>query len=128
MGLTDEEIAKVKDEWEEKQRKKENEKEKEKEKEKETEGEKDKGRNDSDASKEKESNRGNSKSSKIATPLSTPKTPPSPAMAHERFALHRDFFAMRQAEHRKRRQAAQAKNLAPRLPGAPSGTLAEDKY
>ncbi|KAF8076081.1 VPS4-associated protein 1 [Lyophyllum atratum] len=120
-GLTDEEIAKVKEEWEEKQRKK-----KEKEKEKEKESEKNKDKKDSDGTKEKESKREDSKSPKIPSSSSTPKTPPTPL--HERYALHRDFFAMRQAEHRKRRQTAQAKDLAPRLPGAPSGTVSEEKY
>ncbi|GLB33501.1 putative AAA-ATPase Vps4-associated protein 1 [Lyophyllum shimeji] len=117
-GLTDEELAKVKEEWEEKQRRK-----KEKEKEKQGESDKDKDKKDS---QEKDTRREDSKSPKIPSSQSTPKTPPTPS--HERYALHRDFFAMRQAEHRKRRQAAQAKDLAPRLPGAPSGTLSEEKY
>ncbi|KAJ7591368.1 AAA-ATPase Vps4-associated protein 1-domain-containing protein [Mycena floridula] len=81
-ALSAEEIAKIKEEYEEKQRKK---AEKEKEKEK----------------------------AKVVTPAS-PATP-----SHEKFQLHRDFFAMRLQEHRKRRQTAQAKELAPRFPGVP---------
>ncbi|TRM68410.1 VPS4-associated protein 1 [Schizophyllum amplum] len=63
------------------------------------------------------------KASSPAPPGSMPSSPsPAPATpTHQRYALHRDFFAMRQAEHRKRRQAAQAKELAPRLPHAPWG-------
>ncbi|KAG5644586.1 hypothetical protein DXG03_008160 [Asterophora parasitica] len=119
MGSTDEEIAKVKEEWEEKQKKK---REKEKEKASDKDGDKDEEKKHGEGSKEKESKRENSTSPK--TPISTP----TPAPIHERYALHRDFFAMRQGEHRKRRQAAQAKDLAPRLPGAPRGMVSEEKY
>jgi hypothetical protein len=107
MGLSAEEIAKVKEEWEERQKQKlEKEKAKQKEKmdEKEKTGEKEK----KDNVKETES--------RTLTP-----TPPLPT--HQRFTLHRDFFAMRLSEHRKRRQMVQVKELAPRLPGAPRGGL-----
>jgi hypothetical protein len=50
-------------------------------------------------------------------------SPSPPTPAHQRYTLHRDFFAMRLAEHRKQRQTSQAKALAPRLPGAPRGGL-----
>ncbi|KAG6826793.1 hypothetical protein H0H92_014376 [Tricholoma furcatifolium] len=100
MGLTEEEIAKVKEEWEEKQRRK-----KEKEEDKEKEEEKD---------KEKEEKEAKDKDKTSTEPVVKKPT-------HERYALHRDFFAMRQSEHRKRRQAAQARELGPRLPGAPRG-------
>lgn len=112
LGLSEEEIAKVKEEWEERQRKR---KEKEKEKEKESEKGKDKEGEKKDTEKDEKS------------PSSTPKSSASPAPAststpsHQRYTLHRDIFAMRLADHRKRRQAAQAKELAPRLPGAPRG-------
>ena len=43
---------------------------------------------------------------------------------HKRYSLHRDFFAMRQAEHRRKRQTKQTQELAPRLPGAPHGSIA----
>lgn len=49
---------------------------------------------------------------------SAPATP-----THKRYSLHRDFYAMRQAEHRRRRKAKQTQELAPRLPGAPRGLL-----
>ncbi|KAG6907839.1 hypothetical protein DXG01_007221 [Tephrocybe rancida] len=116
--LSDEEIAKVKEEWEEKQKRK-KEKEKEDKEKKEKDGEKDKGKDKEDTKKD------GSKSPPMSGSL-TAKTPPAPV--HERYALHRDFFAMRQGEHRKRRQAAQAKDLAPRLPFAPRGAVDQDKY
>ncbi|TFK74493.1 DUF1742-domain-containing protein [Pluteus cervinus] len=115
MGLSPEELAKVKAEWEEKQKKK-AEKEKEKEKEKADEKEKDK---DKDKEKEKEKK----ESSKSPPPASTSSGTSTPAPTHERYTLHRDFFAMRLGEHRRRRQAAQAKEIAPRLPSAPTGNI-----
>jgi len=42
---------------------------------------------------------------------------------HKRYSLHRDFFTMRQAEHRRKRQTKQTQELAPRLPGAPRSLL-----
>ncbi|KAF9008783.1 VPS4-associated protein 1 [Cyathus striatus] len=106
--VTAEEIAKVKAEWEEKQKKKQ-----EKAEEKEKEKEKDEKGGDKKDGKGKEDDK-NKKDSKVAAPLAR-------AVGHEKYALHRDYFGMRQAEHRRRRQAAQAKELAPRLPGAPRG-------
>ena len=47
----------------------------------------------------------------------------SPTQTHGRYSLHRDFYAMRQAEHRRRRQTKQMQELAPRLPGAPHGSF-----
>jgi len=110
VAISAEEIAKVKAEWEEKEKKR-----KEKEKAKEKEKDKDKG-SDDNAGKEEES-----KSPKIPATPSTPQPP-----AHERYTLHRNFFTMRQDEHRRRRQATQAKELAPRLPAAPRGEV--EKY
>ena len=54
-------------------------------------------------------------------------SPPSGSSAaatstHKRYSLHRDFYAMRQAEHRRRGQTKQMQELAPRLPGAPRGS------
>ncbi|KAI0303096.1 VPS4-associated protein 1 [Russula brevipes] len=40
---------------------------------------------------------------------------------HKRYSLHRDFYAMRQGEHRRKRQTKQMQELVPRLPGAPHG-------
>lgn len=74
--------------------------------------------------KEKDASKDEAKNVKAAVPspssssLSTPGTP-----AHQKYTLHRDIFALRLAEHRKQRQTAQAKELAPRLPGAPRGSL-----
>ncbi|KAK7470971.1 hypothetical protein VKT23_002385 [Stygiomarasmius scandens] len=114
MELSAEEIAKVKEEYDERQRKKaEKEKDKEeKEKDKEKEGE----------NKEKEAEVKSKTKDKPAALSSTGAATP-PKATHERYTLHRDYFAMRLAEHRKRRQTAQAKDLAPRLPGVPKGNV-----
>jgi len=109
LGLSAEEIAKVKEEWEERQKKKQKEKEQtEKEK------DKDKEAKDKDEKKDDKSKSSTPKASTSPTPSPQPSTP-----THQRYTLHRDIFAMRLAEHRKRRQTTQAKELAPRLPGAP---------
>ncbi|KAF8665821.1 hypothetical protein AX16_000264 [Volvariella volvacea WC 439] len=121
-ALSPEEIAKVKEEWEAQQKKK-AEKQKEEAKAKEgkdgeTDAEKqNKGKNEQQGeSKSKESPKS---PHSVSSGSSTPSSP-----AHERYTLHRDFFAtsVRLAEHRKRRQTTQAKELAPRLPGAPQGS------
>lgn len=117
VGLSPDEIAKVKADWEERQaRKKEKDKEKEKEKEK---GKKD------DSGKAQEDKEGKSTEDRkaSATPPNTNSGPVTPRNTHERYTLHRDIFALRQAEHRKRRQIAQANALAPRLPQAPKAPL-----
>ncbi|KAI0676991.1 VPS4-associated protein 1 [Trametes maxima] len=116
MGLSTEEIAKVKAEWEERQKKK---AEKAKEKEKDKEKEKEKDKDDKEKSVDKESEK------KVPGSLSPPSssTPAPPTPTHQRYTLHRDIFSLRLAEHRRRRQAVQAKELAPRLPGAPMTPL-----
>lgn len=125
---TAEEIAAVKAEFEEKKKKKEAQEKEKKLKEK---SDEDSTKTDSAADKEK------------TTASMPPSVTPSPAPAgpsHKKYALHRDYYAsksteesqsvqsssvaerflvVRQTEHRKRRQAAQAKILAPRLPGVP---------
>ncbi|KAF8897228.1 VPS4-associated protein 1 [Infundibulicybe gibba] len=117
--LTSEEIAKVKEEWEEKQRQK---AERIKEKEREKEREKEKGKEAKDGDENKKSPSPDSKSLNGPPVHGSGSTTPA-APTHQKFILHRDFYAMRLAEHRKRRQMAQAKELAPRLPGAPQGSL-----
>lgn len=113
-GVTEDEIAKVKEEWEEKQRKNLERKKKAKEMSQKDDPKKD---DEKEASKS------------VPSSLSVSPSPaPTPTPTHERYALHRDYFAMRLAEHRKRKKAAQAKNLAPRLPGAPNGAVIEEKY
>ncbi|RXW25830.1 hypothetical protein EST38_g46 [Candolleomyces aberdarensis] len=79
-SVSPEEIAKIKQEWEEKQKKKQ-EKEKGKEDGKEKENGKDK-KSDAESSKE---------ASKSPTPAPAPTTPAAPT--HERYSLHRDFYA-----------------------------------
>jgi hypothetical protein len=120
-GLSAEEIAKVKQEWEDQQKlKMEREEAKKKDKD-----EKEKSNKDKEEGKNSESKDSSKKSSNVpgaCTPPSTTSATPTPT--HQRFTLHRDIFALRLSDHRKRRQAAQAKLLAPRLPGAPQGGLA----
>ncbi|KAJ7499222.1 VPS4-associated protein 1 [Mycena latifolia] len=116
--VSQEDIGKVIADWEDRQKRKKDKEEKEK-------ATKDK---DSKDSKDDDSAKvGKDTDSKDAA--GSPKFPGSfspksaPVPTHERFTLHRDIFSMRLGEHRKRRQAAQAKDLAPRLPGAPRGTF-----
>lgn len=128
----------MKEEWEEKQRRK---KEKEKEAAKAENEKKDEEKKDGNKeNKDKGDEAKEKKKEGPSSPVKAPSAPATPAPTHERYILHRDFFAsglkvfppsavrlinyaVRQAEHRRRRQAAQAKELAPRLPGAPSGSV-----
>lgn len=104
------EIDKAKKEWEEKQeRKKAKEKEKEREKSDDKKDDKDK---EKSVVKDKPTS---------PPPVSPPPTPP--ARSHQRYSLHRDVFAMRLAEQKKRRQTKAVKEVAPRLPGAPRSSL-----
>ncbi|KAI6047061.1 VPS4-associated protein 1 [Pisolithus marmoratus] len=120
-GASAEEIARVKQEWEEKQKKKKQEKEKGKEKEN---GDKTeelaKGQNDKEQATQKASEEPSDKRPE-APSAGQPMAPPRPT--HECYVLHRHVFDIRLAEHRRRRQAAQARTLAPRLPGTPSNTM-----
>ncbi|KAG1753738.1 DUF1742-domain-containing protein [Suillus paluster] len=114
IGVSLEEIAKVREEWEKKQKQK---KEKEKEKEKE------KADKDKTADEDEKKDDGKSdKSPKVPGSLPTSGSS-TPKPTHEKYVLHRDIFALRVSEHRRRRQTSQAKDLAPRLPGAPSSSL-----
>ncbi|KAH9938504.1 AAA-ATPase Vps4-associated protein 1-domain-containing protein, partial [Fomitopsis serialis] len=97
MGLSPEEIAKVKQEWEDRQKKKTKEKDK-----------------DASQDGDKKSDSTEDKDSKTF---------------HERYTLHRDIFALRLAEHRRRRQTAQAKDLHHGFrehPDQPSHPLLDD--
>ncbi|KIK30725.1 hypothetical protein PISMIDRAFT_26475 [Pisolithus microcarpus 441] len=109
VGVNAEEIARVKQEWEEKQKKK---REKEKGKE---DGENDKERAKQPASEEFLDKKPEAAS--VRQPIASPRP------LHERYVLHRRIFDLRLTEHRRRRQAAQVRTLAPRLPGTPSNTV-----
>ncbi|KAF8843171.1 DUF1742-domain-containing protein [Paxillus ammoniavirescens] len=126
IGASPEEIAKVKEEWEVKQRqKKEKErakKDKDKDQEKGTEG-KDKDNEADDGKKAEDSQEKKPEGTKAPSASSSGQSTPASRPTHERYILHRDIFALRAADHRRRRQLAQVKDLAPRLPGAPRGTL-----
>jgi len=114
-ALSAEEIAQVKADWEERQKRK-----GEKAKEKET--EKGKGEGEDDGESKDES----SKNKAIKTPPKATSPAPAPAsqqQSHEKYTLHRDIFTLRTGEHRKRKQTAQAKELAPKLPTAPQNTV-----
>jgi hypothetical protein len=113
--LSAEEIARVKADWEEKQKRKAG-KPKEKEAEKEKGDDKDGGKPKDESTKDKTTET----PPKITSPAPAP-TPQQPS--HEKYALHRDMFALRTAEHRRRKQTTQAKELAPRLPGAPRSAI-----
>ncbi|KAJ7233148.1 VPS4-associated protein 1 [Mycena haematopus] len=123
-ALSQEDIGKVVAEWEDRQKRK-----KEKEKADKEKADKDKSDKDKDKDAKAASDKDSKDIAKDKVENDSLKVPgslsPKPATTptHERFTLHRDMFSLRLGEHRKRRQAAQAKDLAPRLPGAPRGTL-----
>ncbi|KAF8558806.1 DUF1742-domain-containing protein [Imleria badia] len=138
-SVSPEEIAKVKQEWEEKQRQK-----KDKEKDKDKVQGKEGGQVDGEAKSDTEGTEGvpkdaegkeadvgtkaDSKQEKkpanaVIVPSASPSEEPTSRPTHERYVLHRDIFALRNTDHRRRRQAAQTKDLVPRLPGAPKSTL-----
>lgn len=104
--LSDAEIKKIAEEWEAKQKLK---KEKEKAESK-----------DKDAASESDAKKPTPPPpAPIPVPTSTSPSTPAPP-SHPQFALHRQIFAMRQNEARKKRQAAQVKQVAPKLLGLPS--------
>ncbi|KAI0698629.1 VPS4-associated protein 1 [Cytidiella melzeri] len=110
LGLSTEEIAKVKEQWEERHKRKQ---EKGKGKEESKGG-------DEEDKKEKDAKLDAKSPAPSVTPTfgtTTPNTPSPPA--HQRYTLHRDIFAMRLADHRRRKQTTQAQALAPMLPAAP---------
>ncbi|KAI9574503.1 DUF1742-domain-containing protein [Boletus coccyginus] len=131
-SVSPEEISKVKQEWEEKQRQK---KDKVQEKEgSQVDGDGKNGEGVHTDAEGKEADvatkAGQREEEKPATavkavviPSTSPSEEPTSRPTHERYVLHRTIFALRTADHRRRRQAVQTKNLAPRLPGAPTGLL-----
>ena len=115
-AVSKEEIARIKAEWEAKEARK-------KEKDKDKSAGKDAG-----GEAEKEEGGGGKKGAKSPSPSATSPTAAGSGSdaatpTHKRYSLHRDFFAMRQAEHRRKRQTKQTQELAPRLPGAPHGSI-----
>ncbi|GJJ07668.1 hypothetical protein Clacol_001873 [Clathrus columnatus] len=103
--VSDEEIKRIKEEWEEKQRRKEKAGDKEK---------------DKNSDKDKKESSPKPKSTPPGpTPMPVITTTTTPKPTHERYVLHRSIWAMRLAEHKKKRQATAAKQVAPRLPIAP---------
>ncbi|KIL00293.1 hypothetical protein PAXRUDRAFT_821838 [Paxillus rubicundulus Ve08.2h10] len=121
IGASPEEIAKVKEEWEGKQRRK-KEAEKDKDREKDT-GGKDQDKEAGDGKKAKDSQEKKPESTKAPSASSPRQSTPASKPTHEQYILHRHIFALRVADHRRRRQLAQVKDLAPRLPITPRGTL-----
>lgn len=111
--VSDEEIRRIKAEWEERQRQKQQKAKV----------------NDKDKDKDKD----NEKVKSVPPPKPPPPKPspiPVPGAttavkpAHQRYTLHRDVWAMRLTEHRKRRQRSAVKEVAPRLPITPRGGIA----
>ena len=89
---------------------------------KEKEGEKGKDDNKDDGKPKDESSK--DKTTKAPPKATSPAPSPTPQQpSHEKYTLHRDMFALRTMEHRKRKQTAQVKELAPRLPGAPRSAV-----
>ena len=117
-GLSAEEIAQIRADWEEKQKCK-AEKAKEKEAEKEKGDSKDGGRSKDESCKDD--------STKTPPKVTSPAPAPTPQQpSHEKYALHRDMFALRTAEHRRRKQTDGSKSsLHDYLahPGVPSADL-----
>ncbi|KAL4075742.1 hypothetical protein J3A83DRAFT_4186583 [Scleroderma citrinum] len=111
-NVSAEEIAKIRQEWEEKQKKK---KEKEKNDKERGEGDKEQGKKAAEETPETEAT--------ATAPVQPTLSIATPKLTHERYVLHRDIFSLRVADHRRRRQTAQAKTLAPRLPGTPTNTI-----
>ncbi len=124
--MSKEEIARVKAEWEAKEEAR---KKKDNSKAKAPTGDKGggaTGEKKDDDDKKKSSDKSPSPSSPVPGSLPSPPAASSSGATptHKRYSLHRDFYAMRQAEHRRRRQTKQMQELAPRLPGAPRGSPA----
>lgn len=89
-------------------KKKDNEKDKEK-------GEKDAGKKPDDGEKIK------SPSSTPASPSSTSATAAAPS--HKKYALHRQIWDMRRAEHKRKDQSSKAKEVGKGLPQVPRGNF-----
>jgi len=118
--VSKEEIARIKAEWEAKEARK-----KEKDKDKDS---KDKSSGKDTGGEAEKEEEGGKKGSKSPSPSGTSPTAASSGSGaatptHKRYSLHRDFFAMRQGEHRRKKQTKQTQELVPRLPGAPHGSL-----
>ncbi|KAL5488304.1 hypothetical protein ACEPAI_6412 [Sanghuangporus weigelae] len=114
LGVSDEEIQKIKEEYERRQQKKREKVDKEKDK------SDDKGKDDS--KEETEGEKAKAKNTTSSSPAQAPSQSSgtsTPTVSHQRYVLHRDIFAMRLGVHRKRRQVAKAKEVAPRLPSVP---------
>jgi hypothetical protein len=117
-AVSKEEIARIKAEWEAKEARK-------KEKTKGVATSKESGKNgDAKGEDEKRVEDGkNGAGAGSPSPSPSPSATGAAALTHKRYSLHRNFYAMRQDEHRRRRQTKQIQELAPRLPGAPHGSL-----
>ncbi|KAF8583953.1 DUF1742-domain-containing protein [Ramaria rubella] len=113
--VSDKEIRRVKEEWEERQRLKQ---------------ERAKGDDKlEEVGKESEAKKPSMTSSSKPSP-SPPASIPVPGSnvamkpTHQRYTLHRDVWAMRLAEHKKKRQNKVVKEIAPKLPMTPRGHVA----
>ncbi|CAG7848743.1 SubName: Full=Uncharacterized protein {ECO:0000313/EMBL:CCA69964.1} [Serendipita indica DSM 11827] len=125
VTLSEDELKKIKEEWEDKQRKK---KEKEEAAKAEKEKEKESGSSTSWLGWAMGgSNSGtNASGSSSTSPSSSSRTPPAALFSspnspptHQKYVLNRQIFAMRQAEVKKKRNTSQANAIAPKLPIVP---------
>lgn len=101
VKLSEDELKKIKDEWEAKEKKR---KEKEEASKKTTDA----------------TTVASTSTSSTSTPVAAPVvTPAAPAPTHQKYTLHRHIFTMRLNDLKKRRQTSQANAIAPRLPVVP---------
>ncbi|KAF7331881.1 Proteasome endopeptidase complex [Mycena kentingensis (nom. inval.)] len=116
--VSQEDVGKAIAQWEDRQKRK---------KEKEEEEKKKETKDDKDANKhDPKTDKADTKTdtTKLSSPPPYGAASPKPAGAsHQKYVLHRDIFSLRVAEHGKRRQTAQAKDVAHTL-GRISGNLA----
>jgi hypothetical protein len=127
VNLGEDDLKKIKEEWEERQKKK-------KEQEEQAAKEKEKANKESTSTAASwvgwvtgSGSSNNASSSSTPTTSASSKTAQLPSLfsapgavpSHQKFVLNRQIFAMRQAEVRKKRNQIQANAIAPRLPIVP---------
>lgn len=116
--VSDEEIRRIKEEWEERQKAREKQRQ---EKDKAMAGDKDTSKDGGDKDARKESGTNTSTVKASPPPPSPIPVPQASTAKHQRYTLHRDVWSMRLAEHRKKRQTTAVRDVAPRLPMTPRG-------
>jgi len=124
QAVSKEEIARIKAEWEAKEAQKKKAKATVASKESGKDGdEKDVGGKGEDEKRVEGGKNGDSARAGSGSPSLSATGSGAATPTHKRYSLHRNFYAMRQDEHRRRRQTKQMQELAPKFPGAPHGSL-----